>query len=268
MGYSPATLSVPVFSRSISRRLSRNQRSAYAVLVRLLSAVLLALFVWQSSVLAESTDIVPTADPELTATVATALKTLDATDLDDDWYFTMGVVEEDERLVIHSDPTRDKYEKRTLLSVNDVAPDEERQEEFYDAEVERIDALDPDASGYAYMVDFQTLQLLETANDVARFSFTPRVKALEDSRDKISGLLLLNLASGQIEQIEIRNTEPLSPAFSVTVDTYLLTLHFLPEQGENLLSQLESKAAGKAGFVKSFDTAVTVSFGDYKRANH
>lgn len=268
MSYSPARLLVPVFSRSIFLRLSRTQRSAYAVLVRLLFAMLLALTVWQSSVLAESTDMVAAADPGLSATLEAALENLDATHLDDDWYFTMGVVEEGERLIIHSDPSRDKYEKRTLLSVNDVVPDEARQEEFYEAEVERIDALDADASGYTYMVDVQTLRLLEADDDgVARFSFIPRVKALEDSRDKIGGLLLLNLGSGQIEQIEIHNTEPLSPAFSVTVDTYRLTLQFIQEQGENLLSQLESKAAGKAGFVKSFDTETTVSFSNYKRAN-
>ena len=155
MRYLAATARNSSSGRSILRSPNRDPRCAYAVLVRLLYCLVLPLFFWQSSVLAETTDLAPTAD--LTATVEAALKTLDATNLDDDWYFTMGVVEEDELHIIRSDPRRDKYENRLLISVNDLAPDEERQEEFYESEIERIDALDPDTSGYAYMVDLQTL---------------------------------------------------------------------------------------------------------------
>ena len=241
------------------------QRFDLSEIARLRYPLLFSLFLWPFSALAETADVTTPA-VDFTASVESALEKLDATNLEDDWYFTMDVVEEDELRIIHSDPHRDKYERRQLISVNGVAPDAERKEEFHDAEVERVDGLDPDNLGYSYMVDVQTLQLLETGEDRAKFSFVPRVKALEESADKIQGLLLLNLKSRQIEQIEITNTEQLSPAFSVTVDTYRLTLQFEQQQGENLLSKLESHAAGKAGFVKSFDSLVGISFGDYKRA--
>ena len=89
---------------------------------------------------------------------------------------------------------------------------------------------------------------------------------MEDSRENLRGTLLLNTGTGQIEKLEIHNTEELSPAFSVTVDTYRLALSFQPEQGENLLQKLESRAVGKAGFIKSFDSQVEVTFSDYRRA--
>jgi hypothetical protein len=206
------------------------------------------------------------ANTDLLLIVEAALKKLDATSLDDDWYFTMAVVEEDGHQIIQSDPYRDKYQKRQLVSVNGVLPDEEHLASFHDKEVERIDAEDPDAAGYEYMVDAQTLQLLETGDGFARFSFLPRVKTLENSRDKIRGSLLFNTASQQIDQIEITNTAQLSPAFSVTVDSFRLTLQFQQEQGAQLLSRLESDTAGKAGFVKSFDVQFAASFSDYKRA--
>ena len=238
---------------------------------RHLCAMLLPVFFWPPFVMAEpavapvaATTAAPTA--EITATVTAALQALDATNLDDDWSFTMDVAEEGELRVIRSDPQRDKYQKRQLIMVNGVAPDEDRQEAFYEAEVERIDALDPETTGYASMVDVHTLQLLETADNYVKLSFVPRVKALEDSRDKIRGTLRLDLASQQIEQIEITNIEPLSPAFSVSVDTYRLTLDFAPQQGETLLRKLESQAAGKAGFLKSFDSLVVIDFSDYERA--
>jgi hypothetical protein len=82
----------------------------------------------------------------------------------------------------------------------------------------------------------------------------------------MQGTLLLNTLTQQIEQIEIYNTEKLSPAFSVTVDTFRLALAFQQEQGEILLHKLESHAVGKAGFLKSFNSLVAVAFSDYRRA--
>lgn len=116
------------------------------------------------------------------------------------------------------------------------------------------------------MVDSATLQLMERSDSYAKLSFVPRIKALEKYRDLMHGVVLLNLNTQQIEEIEIRNTGKLSPAFSVTVDTYQLTLKFQQEQGENLLKKLESHAVGKAGFLKSFNALVVVGFSDYTRA--
>lgn len=196
-----------------------------------------------------------------------ALAELDATNLDDDWHFSMEMVEEDELWIVRSDPHRDKYEKRQLLSVGGVTPDDSRQKKFRESEVKRIDELDPDASGYRYLVDMQTLEMVEQRNGYAKLSFVPRIKAMEKSRDQVRGALLLNTKTQQIEEIEINNTGKLSPAFSVTVDTYRLVLKFQQEQGENLLKKLETHAVGHAGFLKSFDVFVAVTFSDYKRAD-
>tara|TARA_R110002049_G_scaffold188251_11_gene356650 strand:- start:1772 stop:2461 length:690 start_codon:yes stop_codon:yes gene_type:complete len=220
--------------------------------------------VWQSNALADSVGVVVVA--ELTSVVESAIQNLDSTELEEDWLFTMEVVEEDEIRVIHSDPYRGKYERRQLISVNGVAPDEDRKEEFYESEVERVDGLDPEALGYGYMVDGQTLQLLKADDTYARFSFVPKVKALEGAGEQLRGSLLLNLNSGQIDEIEITNSGQLTPAFSVTVDIYRLTLRFEQAQGENLLTKLESHASGKAGFLKSFESLVEITFSDYTRA--
>jgi hypothetical protein len=179
----------------------------------------------------------------------------------------MELVEEGELRIIRSDPHRDKYEKRQLLIVDGVAPDNDRQRKFRESEVKRIDELDPDASGYRYLVDTQTLALIEQRNGYAKLAFVPRIKAMEKSRDQVRGALLLNTQTQQIEEIEISNTGKLSPAFSVTVDIYRLLLKFQQEQGENLLQKLESRAVGKAGFMKSFDVLVAATFSGYKRAD-
>lgn len=103
-------------------------------------AMIFALLFWCSDVFSET--------PDSTLEVAeTALAKLDATNLDDDWYFSMQLVEEDELRIIRSDPHGDKYEKRQLLSIDGVTPDANRQNEFRESEVKRMDELDADAAG-------------------------------------------------------------------------------------------------------------------------
>ena len=213
---------------------------------------------WQENSLAGTSDWAPI--------VKAALENLDATNLDEDWHFTMEVLEEDELQMIHSDPRRDTYEKRQLLTVDGIAADSQRRDEFHVKEVKRINDIDPDALGYGYMVDMETLDLIEDSDEHVIFSFVPRVKMLEDSRDQLRGTLLLDSATQQIKEIEIINTDELSPAFSVTLDTFRLGLSFDEEQGENLLQKLESHTVGKMGFLKSFDALVIVNFSEYTRA--
>ena len=227
--------------------------SLYFVAVTVFSGLL-----WQENSLAGTSGWAPI--------VKAALENLDATNLDEDWHFTMEVLEEDELQMIHSDPRRDTYEKRQLLTVDGIAADSQRRDEFHVKEVKRINDIDPDALGYGYMVDMETLDLVEASDGHAIFSFVPRVKMLEDSRDQLRGTLLLDSATQQIKEIEIINTDELSPAFSVTLDTFRLGLSFDEEQGENLLQKLESHTTGKMGFLKSFDALVIVNFSEYTRA--
>ena len=227
--------------------------SLYFVAVTVFSGLL-----WQENSLAGTSGWAPI--------VKAALENLDATNLDEDWHFTMEVLEEDELQMIHSDPRRDTYEKRQLLTVDGIAADSQRRDEFHVKEVKRINDIDPDALGYGYMVDMETLDLIEDSDEHLIFSFVPRVKMLEDSRDQLRGTLLLDSATQQIKEIEIINTDELSPAFSVTLDTFRLGLSFDEEQGENLLQKLESHTAGKMGFLKSFDALVIVNFSEYTRA--
>lgn len=193
------------------------------------------------------------------------MQTLDATDLDEDWYFTMEVIDGDELQQIESDPTRPPYERRELLTVNGKTPDADRLAQFADAEKKRIDDQRDAPGGYAHMVDIATLEPLEAPADDEIYAFVPQVQKLEKAREHLRGKLFMDAQSGWIRQLEMYNTETLSPAFSVSVDTYRLKLDFGEVQGENLLQSLQSHAIGKAGFLKSFDSKVHVRFSDFRR---
>lgn len=229
----------------------KNHRDALAL------ALMLSLTHWAQPTCAQTAS----AHPHVEA----ALQTLDATDLDEDWYFTMEVIDGDELQQIESDPTRPPYERRELLTVNGEAPDADRLAQFADAEKKRIDDQRDAPGGYAHMVDIATLEPLEAPADDEIYAFVPQVQKLEKAREHLRGKLFMDAQSGWIRQLEIYNTETLSPAFSVSVDTYRLKLDFGEVQGENLLQSLQSHAIGKAGFLKSFDSKVHVRFSDFRR---
>lgn len=195
--------------------------------------------------------------------VIAALQTLDNNNLDEGWQFTMTVVQKEETQVIRSHPTLAPADRRQLISVNDSAPDSKRLEEFREAEKKRIDEEDPNAKGFAQLVDAESLVLTATDDTVIHYTFAPVVKALENARDKLAGKLLLNRETGEIEELEIFNTEKISPAFSVTLESYKLKLKFGEAQGHHLLHAMESHALGKAGFVKAFDEKVNIEFSDF-----
>ena len=220
-------------------------------------ALMLSLTQWTQPTCAEAASAHPR--------VEAALQSLDATDLDEDWYFAMEVVDGDELQQIESDPTRPPYERRELLTVNGEAPDADRLAQFADAEKKRIDDQRDAPRGYVHMVDIATLEPLAAPAGDEIYAFIPKVQKLEKAREHLRGQLLMDAQSGRIRQLEIYNSETLSPAFSVSVDTFRLKLDFGEVQGENLLRSLQSHAIGKAGFLKSFDSKVQIRFSDFRR---
>lgn len=196
--------------------------------------------------------------------VKSALQELDGADMDARWQFTMTVQQDDELRVVRHDPTRARYEQRQLISVDGKPPEKKQLKKFQEEEKKRIDDRDPETSSYQYLVDPNTLALINTDAGKARYTFSPRVAALEKDVDKLEGHLLLNTATGKIDEIAISNAEPMSPAFSVKLEHYSLIFHFAQEQGERLLHRMESDARGKLGFLKKFSSTTNIEFGQYE----
>ena len=175
--------------------------------------------------------------------------------------------QENENQIIRSDPMKNQYERRQLLQVDGKAPDKSRLQAFREEEVERIDNIDPETKGYGHLVDSSTLQFVAQRGELSEFFFKPRINTLQDTAGKMRGALLFNNTTHAIEKIEVRNTQELSPAFSVTVDSYRLSLLFEVEQGARLLRKMESHAVGTVGFLKRFDQLVVIDFSDFRPAD-
>lgn len=204
---------------------------------------------------------------ELRSTVALALAALDNAQQDENWLFTLTLVENDESRIIQHDPRKPPYLQRTLLEVDGAAPDADHLKKFREQEEKRIDERDPEAS-YTYLVDLDTLESVKKAGELMTVTFSPRLKDMEKVESELEGSLLLNTTTGQIDQIDVYNTATFSPVFSVKIKEFRLTFQFRDEQGTRLLEAMRSHTRGKAGFLKSFDSLVTISFQGFQRIEH
>lgn len=194
------------------------------------------------------------------------LQQMDAVDQDENWYFIITAQLDNELLVTESDPTRVPLDRRRLRSVNGEPPTAARQLAFREQEKKRVEdaEIQQDTLKYSYMVDAQTLSLLEKNGSLVTLSFTPNIQAFASDRANLAGTVVLNADTGMVEKITMKNTGELAPAFSVTIDNYEMVLSFLPQQGTLLVSDMITRLEGSYGFVKSFDSESVISFGDYR----
>ncbi|GAB5452389.1 MAG: hypothetical protein Hals2KO_27170 [Halioglobus sp.] len=229
----------------------------------LLSAILLyAHAAWASTEPGDPVAGIEHTDLEL---VRAAIQRLDDVQQDAKWLFTMTIVEDGETRVIAHDARKQPEAQRELISVDGAPPSQERLRDFRKEEKKRVDEQDPDASFFD-LIDMATVAELERSGDSVSYAFTPRLKDLEKAEGKVSGSLVVDTRSGLVSAMDIFSTEEFSPAFSVSLQSYRLSFHFYNEQGTPLLTNMTSRAVGKVGFLKKFDTRTDITFSDYRPA--
>ena len=190
------------------------------------------------------------------------LAEMDETDMNQTWFYTMTAHIEDEILVSRNDPTKKEGERQELISVNGEPPFEKQRKEFKKFE-DQDDGEEKDK--LSDMIDLSTLALKEVINGQAVLSFRPVLEGLEEESDKLRGKLLMNTDTHLIEELSITNIDKISPAFSVSMATFMISFSFTPVDGEMLMSRMETSMEGKVGFLKKFKADSEMVFSDFSR---
>lgn len=199
--------------------------------------------------------------------VKSALAALDANVLDDHWHFRMKIQHDQLEQIVQSDPDKEPALRRTLVKVDGEDPTEEERKQFREAEAKRIEEQDTQAQAFSHLVDATTLSFLGLDDGMAEYAFVPRIPKLEKASESLRGKLHLDVERKEIRKLEVFNVEAFSPAFSVSIEHFLLSFEFSPHNGKNLLLAMENQARGKAGFVKGFDSTTTIGFSDYRNVS-
>ncbi|WP_440876820.1 hypothetical protein [Thalassotalea sp. PLHSN55] len=160
------------------------------------------------------------------------------------------------------DPRRPKTQQWKLLLVDRKVPTVEQLTEFdeiWNAEDDIAEVREPVSS----MIAKQSLVFSHQQNDIAVFTFIPVVEDMLDQQDKLTGKLRLNLSSGDISEIIISNTEPLTPAGPIELEVFNLALEFVRHGKHMAYHRITMKFSGTAGLAKRLSEQSIEEFSDY-----
>lgn len=204
--------------------------------------------------------------------VALAFATID-NDFNREWAFTETSTEEDVIYVGRYDPRDD--DPWTLVSVDGREPTPDETRDWRSQKGDGDDDEDGDDDSESAEVRFvtpDTITLIEESDGHWLFGFQPAAGG-EDEKEiefmrHVQGRLRVVKDGHYVESIDLRNTGPIKPAFSVRINTFVTTLTFGPatEGGPIVPLTVDVHIQGRAMLAVRFDETEAVRFSDYEYA--
>ena len=204
--------------------------------------------------------------------VALAFAAID-NEFDREWAFTETSTEEESTFVGRYDPREE--DPWTLLSVDGREPTADEARDWRSRKGDgRSDDDDDEEEESAEMrfVTPDSITLIEESDEHWLFGFQP---AAEDGDEKeikfmrhVEGRLRVVKDGHYVESLDLRNTRPIKPAFSVRINTFVTTLTFGPaaEDGPIVPLTVDVHVQGRAMLAVRFDETEAVRFTDYEYA--
>ena len=216
---------------------------------------------------------VATADdyPEI---VALAFSAID-TDFDDEWAFTESSTEEEVTYVGRYDPRQE--DPWTLVSVDGREPTDDEARDWLSRKGHgREDEDDEDDDGddgiEVTFVAPESITLIEETDEHWLFGFEPNIDVEDDREAKfmrhVEGRLTVIKDGHYVGSIDLRNSKPIRPAFSVRINTFVTTLTFGPAAPDGPIVPLtvDVHVQGRAMLAVRFDETEMLRFSDYEYA--
>jgi hypothetical protein len=180
------------------------------------------------------------------------------------WSFEQSTSAGDETLVEHFDPARPDFSRWILRQKNGRAPTESELRTYNETQTRRSSGFS--APRIQDQIDLASATLLPSPPNRPVWRFRLKPGGFDDSTAAfMTATVTFHLPSRTVEQVELANTEPFSPAFGVkiieskTVMTYSLPTADRP----SLLAAVTLHILGRAFWVKSLNQDMTLRFSDY-----
>ncbi len=207
--------------------------------------------------------------------VSLAFAALD-TDFDREWAFTETSTEEESTYVGRYDPREE--DPWMLLSIDGREPTADEARDWRSRKGDGRDEDDDDDdddqedSAEVRFVTPDTITLIEESDEHWLFGFQPAAEGNDDEEIEfmrhVEGRLRVSKDGNYVESIDLRNTRPIKPAFSVRINTFVTTLTFGPaaEGGPIVPQTIDVHVRGRAMLAVRFNETEAVRFTDYEYA--
>lgn len=160
------------------------------------------------------------------------------------------------------DPRRSLNQQWQLLLINGDVPTREAIEEFNSLWNVGEEELSENGSLSELIAD-NSLILDRIDKETAYFTFTPVLEDMAEEITKLRGELLVNLKTQVVNALTISNIEPISPAFSITLDRFNMGFEFDTIDEKVVYRKIEMNMQGVAGFVKEISQQSIEEFSEY-----
>ncbi len=197
--------------------------------------------------------------------VLQAITKLDSIE-NDHWSFKHVRTSGDEITSSYFDPRRAVSQQWQLLLVNGAVPTVEEIDEFnqiWNQSSSKEDIVEEEATALSSMIKTESLMLDRTKDGLAYYHFSPLLEDMKNESDKLIGDLILDVEKQQIVSLTITNHEPLSPAFSVTLESFSMGFEFAQIDQKLVYRRIVMNMSGTAGFVKDISQNTTEEFLEY-----
>ncbi len=201
--------------------------------------------------------------------IALAFAAID-NDFERDWAYTETSTEEESTYVGRYDPrSEDPWE---LLSIDGRKPTDDEARAWRERKGDHRGDRDDDENVELKFITPDTITLIEETPEHWLFGFQPKGDG-DDEREiefmrHIEGRLRVVKDGHYVQSIDMRNSQPIKPAFSVRINTFVTTLTFGPaaDGGPIVPQTIDVHVRGRAMLAVRFDETETIRYTDYEYA--
>lgn len=128
-----------------------------------------------------------------------------------------------------------------------------------------LDVVKGSGEHFAELINSESLALIGTEDHLQVFSFQPLFRDYDPQT--LQGRLVFDTKSDFIKSIEISNSKPISPRFSVSIERLNLKITFQQKSSHVLPQRITMNVKGKSGVFKTLNKYSDNIFRDYQSAD-
>jgi len=180
------------------------------------------------------------------------------------WGFTQHTAAEGKSLLERYDPRLPDGERWTLLAKNGAEPSVRDLTEYREKQSRRTGGLN--APNVKDQLNRESVEAVSDDGERAAWRFRLVPGGPDDSSARhMAATFTLHRPTATVEKVELASFEPFSPVFGVRISEARTVMRYSLPEGDRptLLQEVSMRVRGRAMWLKSLDSDLTVSFEDH-----
>lgn len=178
------------------------------------------------------------------------------------WRYLQTTSAEDMLMVESFDASLDEGSQWHLVSENGQEPNSDRLKEYLQDKADTSPKEGQKKLTFSELVKLDSIKFVSENESELIYQFAPHIEELDS--DELNGELRINKHTKQLAMLKITNSKTLSPAFSVSLTEFELTMNFAEVTGLVMPASVRTIVKGSVAIFKSIDSEETISYSDYE----